>query len=265
MTARCVEEAVDARVVDGHLPRRELGAQVFEPIVGVDPEAVPARVRQVERHREAVEGVALRAEQLLEDALLRAQERVAHTAVCLKASTHHVEDPRPETSGGLELVEHHDDALPRAFRETLREVQGALEETLRVRLASELERELDVLVFDLDRRLHPGRDRLRVLEAALDPRKVLEDGVREALAEPADVGRSQAVDVGRVCAVPPDPAHSLDDDRRLSDPSRPRDEDVLAILEPLDEPPEVRLAPDQVGCGHRPAHGEVGRGERSVS
>ena len=195
MAAGRVEQAVDARVVDRHLLRGELGAKVFEPIVGIDAEAVPACVGAIERHREAIEGVALGAEELLEDALLRAEKRVAHAAVCLEASAHDVEDTRSEASRGLELVEHHNDPLPGALGETQWQVQGAFEETLRVRLASQLERELHVLVFHLDRWLHPGRDRLGLLEAALHTREVLEDRVREALAEPANVRRAEAVDV----------------------------------------------------------------------
>src|SRR5258706_818163 len=122
-TAACRgEEAINARVVDGHLLRRELRLQILEPVVGIDAETVAARVRQVERHSEAIEGVTLSTEELLEDALLGAEERVAHAAVRLEAGSHDVEDPGTEAACGLEFVGHDDDSLSRPFRETLREV-----------------------------------------------------------------------------------------------------------------------------------------------
>src|SRR5207253_1430335 len=112
----------------------ELPAQVLEPIVGIDAEAVPARVGEVERYREPVERVPLRGKELLEDPLLGPEERVARPAVGLKPRSHHVEDPRPETSRRLELVEHDDDTLPGSFREGLRQIERALEEPLRIGL-----------------------------------------------------------------------------------------------------------------------------------
>ena len=260
-----IEESVDARVVDRHFFRGELRAEVFEPVVGIDAEAVTARIRQVERHGEAVERVPLRAEELLEDALFRAEERVAHAAVRLEPCAHDVKDSWPEPARGLELVEDHHDTLARALREALREIERPFEETLRVRLASELQRELHVLVLHLDRWLHPRGDRLGLLEAALHTGEVLQNGVGQTLAQPADVGGTETVDIRGVGAVPAQPAQRLDDDRRLSDAPWAGDEDVLAILEPLGEPTEVRLATDEVGRRYRTSDGEVRRCERPVA
>ena len=265
VTACRIEETVNARVVDGHLPRGELGAEIFQPVVWIYTEAVPARVGEVERHGESIKRVAFRAEELLEDALLRAEEGVAHPAVGLEPSSHYVEDPGSEPSRGLELVEHHHHALAGALREPLRQVESALEETLRVRLASELESELHVLVLHLHRWLHPRRDRLGLLEAPFDPREIHQDRVREPLAKPANVRGPEAIDVRGVPPVPPDSAKRLDDDGGLPDPSWARDQDVLRILEPLDESPQVGFPADEVGRGHRAAHGKVRRGERPVA
>ena len=113
----------------------------------------------------------------------------------LKARPHHVEDPRPEPSRGLELVEHDDDPLPGSFRERLRQIERALEEPLRVGLSRELQGHLDVLVPHLHRRSHSGGDGSGLLEAPLDAREVSEDGIGQALAKPAYVRRPEAVDV----------------------------------------------------------------------
>ena len=102
----------------------------------------------------------------------------------------------------------------------MREVESAFEEALGVCLARELQRELHVLVFDLHRRLHPRRDRLGLLEAPLDSRQVLQDRVGQALAQPPDVCRAEAVDVGGVRPAPAQPTQRLEDDRRLADPPR---------------------------------------------
>src|SRR6185295_11356300 len=72
MTAGRVEQPVDARVVDGDLLLGELLAQVRQPVVWRDAKAMPARLREIDRHRESVEGAALLAEKLLEDPFLRA-------------------------------------------------------------------------------------------------------------------------------------------------------------------------------------------------
>src|SRR4051812_22058281 len=65
--------------------------------------------------------------------------------------------------------------------------------------------------------------------------------------------------------MPADAAQCLDDDRRLAYPAGTRDEDVLAVFEPLDEPAEVRLSSDEVGGRDRTSHGEVRRGEGSLA
>src|SRR5438132_9605980 len=84
-------------------------------------------------------------------------------------------------------------------------------------------------------------------------REVLQNGVGQTLAQPADVGGTEAVDIRGVGAAPAQPAEPLDDDRRLPDAPRTGDEDMLAILEPLGEPTEVHLATDEVGRRHRPS------------
>src|SRR2546428_14010762 len=127
-----------------------------------------AGIGEIERDREAIEGVAFFAEELFEDPWLRAEERVAHAALGLEARTHDVEDPRPQTPRRLELVEDHDHPLARSFRERVRQIESPFEETLRVGLTGELERELHVLVLDLHRRVHPRGDGLCLLEASFD-------------------------------------------------------------------------------------------------
>src|SRR5207249_4186917 len=112
-----------------------------------------------------------------------------HPLLSLETRPHDVEDARTETAGGLELVERHDDTFARPRGECPREIECALEEALRIGLARELERELDVLVLDLDRRAHPRRNGLRLLEAALDSRDILEHRVDQTLAESANVRR----------------------------------------------------------------------------
>ncbi len=102
----------------------------------------------------------------------------------------------------MELIERHDDAFAGARRERPREIERALEEALRIGLPRELKCELDVLVLHLDRRAHARRDGLRLLEASLDPRDVLEHRIDEPLAESPDVRRAEAVDVTGKRAAP---------------------------------------------------------------
>ena len=182
VAARGVEKAVDARVVDREPLRREFRPQILQPIIRIDAEAVAAGIGEIERDREAIEGVAFFAEELFEYSLLRAEERVAHPALGLEARAHDVEDSRPETTRRLELVEDHDDSLARPFCKGVRQVESAL----------------DVLVFDLHRGVHPRSDRLGLLEAPFDAGEVLQGRVGEALAEAANVRRAEAVDVAGV-------------------------------------------------------------------
>src|SRR6185295_2363198 len=124
----------------------------LEPVVRRDAEAMAAGVCEIDRHGEAVERAALLAEQLFEDALLAPEESVRHAPLPLKVRAHDVEHARAKAARRLELVEHHDDALPGPRGEGPREIERALEESLRVLFAREVERELDVLVLHLHRR-----------------------------------------------------------------------------------------------------------------
>src|SRR5688572_805267 len=139
-----IEEAVHARVVDRDLLRGELLAQVGEPVIGRDPEAMAAGLGEVDRDSEPIERAALLAEQLLEDALLGAEERVRHALLRLEARPHDVEDAWSEAARSLEFVERDDDALARPRRERARQIERAVEEALCVGLARELKSQLDV-------------------------------------------------------------------------------------------------------------------------
>src|SRR5207253_1878682 len=103
---------------------------VGEPVVRRDAEAMPASLGQIDRDREPVEGPSLLTEELLEDAFLRAKERVGDSLLRLEARPHDVEDARTEAASGLELVERDDDALPRARRQRARQIERSLEEAL---------------------------------------------------------------------------------------------------------------------------------------
>src|SRR5439155_8832041 len=127
------------------------------------------------------------------------------------------------------------------------------------------ERDLDVLVLHLHGWLHAGGDRLGVLEAALDPRHVLEERVDEPFAETAHVGRAEAVDVRGERAAAVQPPQDLEDDRGLADATRPGEEDVVAVPEPFADAADVRLAPDEIFRGHGAADGEMGRGSGNSS
>src|SRR5207247_6592554 len=64
--------------------------------------------------------------------------------------------------------------------------------------------------------------------------------------------------------LPAEPAEDLEHHRGLSDPTWPRYQDVVAVGEARRGAPDVALAPDEVGGGHRPAEREVRRGEGSL-
>src|ERR1700682_1573059 len=146
MSAGRVQQAVDTRVVDRDLLLSELLPEVGEPVVRRDAEAMPAGLGEIDRDREPVEGPPLLTEELLEDPLLRAEERVRDPLLGLEARPHDVEDSRTEAARGLELVEGDDHSLAGPRGEGARQVERAIEEALRVGLASELQSELDVLV-----------------------------------------------------------------------------------------------------------------------
>src|SRR6185436_29237 len=107
-------------------------------IVGRDAKAMPARLGKIDRDRESVERAPLFAEELLEDPLFRAEERVRDSLLCLEMRPHDVEDARTEPAGCLELVERDDHALAGPRRERPRQIERAFEEPLRVLLAREL-------------------------------------------------------------------------------------------------------------------------------
>ena len=128
------------------------------------------RVGEIERQRESVERPALAAEQLLQDALFGAEERVRHGTLGLEPRPHQIEHPWPELSGGLELVEGDHDALPGLRGQCPRQIEGSVEEPLGVLLASQLERELEVLVPHLHRRPHARGTGLRYGGQRFSPR-----------------------------------------------------------------------------------------------
>src|SRR5207237_8305358 len=101
----------------------------------------------------------------------------------------------------LELIERHDDAALRACREGLRQIERSLEEFEVVRLARELDRELEMFVSDLRRQFRAGSECLGVLHRARESGLILQKRVGEPFAETAERGRAEHVDVRGVRAL----------------------------------------------------------------